>query len=124
MASTTTCLKRKGNTDEDSDCDSNDNISKSSDETDFCIKEWWYLREELKRYPNFIDMEDLKLQKKSSILRFLYQAQLFKEKFGSGALSDDQKHRRKMYEQALQLDIHHENERDMMIAMSQQRNRG
>ena len=112
MASTTICRKPKGNADEDSDCDGNDDISESSDETDFCIKEWWYLREELKRYPNFIDMEDLKLQKKSSILRFLYQAQLFKEKFGSGALSDDQKHRRKMHEQAVQLDIHHEKERD------------
>ena len=42
-----------------------------------------------------------------------YQAQLFEEKFGSGALSDHQKHRRKMYEQAVQLDIHHEKEHDV-----------
>ena len=43
------------------------------------------------------------LQKRSSILRYLYQAQLFEEKFGSDALSDHQKQRRDMHERAAKL---------------------
>ena len=119
MASTTTCHKRKRNADEDIDCHGKDdisessNISESSDETNFCIKEWWHLREELNRYPDFIDMEDVRLQKRSSILRYLYQAQLFEEKFGSDALSDHQKQRRDMYERAAKLKVGNpEKERD------------
>ena len=107
MASRRTCRKRKGNADEDTDCDGNDDIG------DFCIKEWWHLREELNRYPDFIDMEDVRLQKRSSILRYLYQAQLFEEKFGSDALSDHQKQRRDMYERAAKLKVGNpEKERD------------
>ena len=44
---------------------------------------------------------------------FISQAQLFEEKFGLDALSDNQKQRRNMYERAAQLKVsHHEKERD------------
>ena len=112
MASTTACHKRKGNADEDSNCDGNDDISEWSDVTDFAINEWWQLREELNNYPDFIHMKDLKQQKRSSILRYVYQAQLFEEKFGLDALSDHQKQRRNMYERAAQLKVAHYEEEE------------
>ena len=64
MASTTACHKRKGNADEDSNCCGKDDISECSDVTDFSIKEWWQLRDELNNYPDFIHMKDLKQQKR------------------------------------------------------------
>ena len=43
------------------------------------------------------------LQKRSKILRCLYQAQLFEEKFGSDAFSDIEKEKRQKYEWAARL---------------------
>ena len=105
MASTTARHKGKGNADQDSNCCGKDDTSECSDVTDFSINEWWQLREELNNYPDFIHMKDLKQQKRSSILRYVYQAQLFEEKFGLDALSDHQKERRNMYERAAQLKV-------------------
>ena len=95
MASKRACDKAKDESGEDSGSSDEDSDSCNG----FCIKEWWEHRELLKWHANH-DFDELMLQKRSKILRCLYQAQLFEEKFGSDAFSDIEKEKRQKYEWA------------------------
>ena len=98
MASKRACDKAKDESGEDSGSSDEDSDSCNG----FCIKEWWEHRELLKWHANH-DFDELMLQKRSKILRYLYQAQLFEEKFGSDAFSDIEKEKRQKYEWAARL---------------------